>query len=146
MAKRQKKLTELQNRWNEVCNAYLKEFCKKHGFICADGWVGDDVGTIAIIGDFFVNIIDMRYDIDNNVDKDKFLLWYDYTSNIAMLGLERTINYPSFCKGAPLPYTEEEIAEIEILQERVREAEKKLYEAMEDLRSEKKSRKNKKYE
>ena len=103
-----------------VCDDYLKAFCEKHEFCYEDSyWVGDEPGGIACIGDYFVRFVEMAYDIDNDVPEEMFLKWYDYDLEIGSLELDyrevicarefTKINYPSFCKGAPLPYSNEDI-------------------------------------
>ena len=66
-----KVLTSNQARktlWKDVCNEYLEAFCWKHGYTYDKYvWVGDDPGTVANIGDLFVGMDDIRYDIDNNI-------------------------------------------------------------------------------
>ncbi len=111
---------KIKQQWNEACEAYLCEFCKRHDFDRDDAdWVGGDIGGLAQIGDYFVGMNEIRYDVDNQVPEKTFFLWYDYTMEIHEIQslwheLEdytemRSINYPSFCKGAPLPYSPEEL-------------------------------------
>ena len=113
-------MSDLQKKWADVCNEYLRKFCEKHEFDYETAyWVGDDPGTIACVADIFVGMDEMRYDIDNNVPEDKFLKWYDYSLDVYNIESDYHekqdiksfihINYPSFCKGAPLPYTEEDL-------------------------------------
>ena len=110
----------IKGRWREVCNAYLQAFCEKHEYDYDDAyWVGDDPGTIACIADLFVGMDEIRYDIDENVPEEMFLKWYDYSLSVheaEMNWRERHkfrefihINYRSFCKGAPLPYSEDQL-------------------------------------
>ena len=113
-------MTRLKKKWADVCNEYLQKFCEKHeyDFECAY-WVGDDAGTTACVADYFIGMDEIRYDIDNDVPEDKFLKWYDYSLEVFELECEFRyrklykdfikINYPSFCKGAPLPYTDEDL-------------------------------------
>lgn len=113
-------MNELKKKWADVCDEYLRKFCEKHEFDFETAyWVGDEPGTIAYVSDLFVGMEDIRYDIDNNVPEDKFLKWYEYHLEVFELECEFRyrniykdlikINYPSFCKGAPLPYTEEDL-------------------------------------
>lgn len=113
-------MTTLKDRWNEVCEAYLSEFCKRHGFDREDAdWVGNDIGGLAQIGDYFVNMSEIKYDVDNQVPEKTFFLWYDYSMEVHEIEskwheLENYttlthINYPSFCKGAPVPYSPEKL-------------------------------------
>lgn len=123
----------IKDQWNEVCEAYLSEFCKKHHFDREDAdWVGRDIGGMAQIGDYFVGMEEMRYDIDNRIPPKTFFLWYDYTLEVNEIESEwhqlegyttfTHINYTSFCKGAPIPYSAEKL-------ESWRESAKRLEEA-----------------
>lgn len=112
---------ELQAEWRRISDLYLIAFCKRHGYDTHDAfWVGDDAGgTACICDDLFVGIDIMRYDVDNAVPVDEFLSWYEYDTDVATLQTEydeitgrgelTRINYPSWCKGAPKPYSREDI-------------------------------------
>ena len=101
----------LKERYKNICNEYLQRFCIKQGYHYEpdDAWVAGDAGGCATIGDYVFGFDEIRYDIDNDVPKGKIIAWYDYVLEIRTLGLPKTINYPSYCKGAPLPYSREEI-------------------------------------
>ena len=129
----------LKHKWKEVCNEYLLRFCKKHEYhFESDAWVGGDPGTIANVADYFVGMDNIRYDIDHDIPKEVFVSWYDYDLRLAELDCPRRINYPSWCKGAPLPYREDELRAIEEAQKRVRKAK----EALEKLLTEEKDAKH----
>ena len=55
---------------------YINCFEQKHS-ISFDGWVGQEVGGVAMFGDFFFNYDDIRLDIDNKARKDLIFNWYD---------------------------------------------------------------------
>ena len=132
---------ELQSQWNAVSNTYLAEFCKKHGYDIENAyWVGDEPGTLACINDdIFVGIHEIRYDIDNNVPEETFLKWYDYDLDIGSLQSDYDmqtnraelirINYESFCKGAPLPYSAADLR-------RMKEANRDLWAARQKFQEE----------
>ena len=116
-------MVNLKDSWRELCDAYLRAFCEKHEYDYDDAyWVGDDPGTIACVADIFVGMDEMRYDIDADVPEELFLKWYDYSLEVheaEMNWRERHkvrefvhINYPSFCKGAPLPYSKKQLADL----------------------------------
>ena len=93
-----------QERWNDICNEYLKEFCDRHEWQYEpDMWVAGNTGTIVMIGDMFVSMNNIRYDIDNNVPTDYFEKWYWKSIEISELtdGAENYMNYENYCKGAP---------------------------------------------
>ena len=113
----------IKKLWREVADEYLKKFCEKMEFSIADAyWIGDDPGTIAQIGDYFVGIHEMRYLVDNNIAPDVFLKWYDYSLDIHSLQAEYNelegftslvnINFESFAKGAPVPYSATDIEQM----------------------------------
>jgi hypothetical protein len=128
---------ELRKMYEWACNKYLHEFCKKHELPFEDDmWVAGDVGTIAMVGDYFFDLDDMRYDIDNNCQKDAIIEWYDYIVRIGSLDCEKRINFESWVKGAPKPYTEEELKEIERLHGEVEKAKELLEKAIQDAKGE----------
>lgn len=93
----------LQEIWDNVCNEYVRVFCEKHDYeFIEDFWVAGNVGTIICLGDMFVSMDDIRYDVDNNVPVEKFEVWYWKSIDRADKGL-KYLNYSSFCKGAPDP-------------------------------------------
>lgn len=116
-----------------MCNEYLKAFCERHEYEYDPDWVGGDIGTIAIVGDYFVSMDVIRYDVDNNIDEKQFLKWYDYTLLLESLDLPRKINYSSWCKGAPLPYNNEQIEKIREAHARVELAKSYLEDELERL-------------
>ena len=126
-----------QERWNDICNEYLKEFCDKHEWQYEpDMWVAGNTGTIVMIGDMFVSMNNIRYDIDNNVPTDYFEKWYWKSIEISELtdGAENYMNYENYCKEAPDYWTEERIQKIRASKKRVEEAKNELLKAIEDTR------------
>ena len=118
----------LKERYRNICNEYLQRFCIKQGYLYEqdDAWVAGNAGGCATIGDYVFGFDEIRYDIDNDIPKGKIIEWYDYTLETSMLDLPLRINYPSYCKGAPLPYSKEKIEEIRTLKKQVEQAEKIL--------------------
>lgn len=100
-------IEELKKKYNEICNEYLYKFCLKNGFEYDPFmWIADNVGTIIMIADMFVNMEDIRYDVDNNIPKGKFNDWYWKSVELHEFGVS-WMNYESYCKGAPDKYTPE---------------------------------------
>lgn len=127
------KKNELKNRWTEVSNEYLRLFCEKHEYDYEpDAWIGQDAGTVASIGDMFVSMDDMRYDIDNNVEAQLFDKWYWESLDRHEKGL-KYMNYPSFVKGAPDPYTPEQLKLIDELIDLAKQAKKKAVDKITEL-------------
>lgn len=72
------KLDRLKQNYELACDAYITAFVYKHGYEFT-GWVADQVGGIAeFIEQYFFNMEDIRYDIDNKLPKDKIFEWQDY--------------------------------------------------------------------
>ncbi len=125
----------LRHDFEAACNAYLKEFCRKHEYDYEDAkkcWVAEDTGGITMIGDLFVNLTDIRTDIDRDAPVDEFLKWYDHTKTLRFLSTDNyqlpQINYKAWLRGAPR-LTDESLAYLEKRAEEVREAEERTREA-----------------
>lgn len=88
---------DLKETYKTICNKYAQKFAEKHEY-SFDDWV--DVGEVAMMGDFYVDFRDIKYDIDNNVDVDEYVKYYDYCLEVGMLNLSIP-NYESWCKGCP---------------------------------------------
>lgn len=88
------KKKDLEYCYNLLCNEYIRKFEKKHDLSC-DGWVGGTIGGIAeFINQYFFNLDDIVYDINNNLPKDMITDWQDHC-----LEYDVTINYRSYSKG-----------------------------------------------
>jgi hypothetical protein len=90
---------------------YIMRFCEKHD-LNFEGWVGDRVGGTAEIGDMLLDFSDIRYDIDTEQKVGTIEKWWDYSYGLAMLECPKTINYRSWCAGAPVPYSQEQLNKI----------------------------------
>lgn len=126
--------------WDKLCNKYLAAFCEKHGLDLDDAyWVRSEPGTVAAIGDYFVGIDEMRYDIDNNIEESRFFEWYYYTLDIREIEGEyhmmqnykefTNVSFESYCEGFR-PYSEQDIegfkADIRSISEFKRKFEKEI--------------------
>lgn len=122
---------ELKQQFEEVCKAYLDAFVKRHDLVSAD-WVGPGVCEIVCANDeVFLDLDDIRYDIDNaaSLSVNEIWDWLDYCRRLEYLECPKKINFPSWCKGAPKPYTLKMLDELEGLHQAVIDAKKKLDEA-----------------
>ncbi len=100
-----------KDRYGIICMEYVLRFCEKHN-LNFEGWVGDRVGETAEIGDMYLDFSDIRYDIDSEQKVGTIEKWWDYSYDLAMLECPKTINYRSWCKDAPRPYSDEQIRAI----------------------------------
>ena len=93
---------ELRQCYETACNDYAKLFCHKHEYdFDPTDWVGLDIGTVLCLAEYYyINFQDIKYDIDNEVDRSVFFEWYNYDITMRMLEAQ-TMNYPSWVKGAP---------------------------------------------
>jgi hypothetical protein len=113
----------LKSEWQELCNKYLKKFCDKHEYTYeTDCWVANDPGTIANIGDMFVSMENIRYDVDNCIDIECFEAWYWKSLEVYELVGEKYMNYESFCQGCPDYWTEDKLESIRKAKQRVIDA------------------------
>lgn len=119
---------ELKQKFEEVCNAYLDAFVKRHDLVSAD-WVGPGVGAnVCANDDVFLDFDDIRYDIDNAdvLRVNEIWDWVDYCRRLEYLECPKKINFPSWCKGAPKPYTLKMLDELERLHDAVLESKRRL--------------------
>ena len=93
----------LNKRYTEACEEYLKAFCDAYEMPYEkDSWVGNEVGTIAMVGDHYFDFNDViKYAVDNQLkDYDELLEWEDYI--LFALEYNQTIpNFQSWHKGCP---------------------------------------------
>lgn len=94
-------MKKLKQKYDDVCEAYAKAFAERHGFDYSDSnWVANEKGGIIEFGDLYVNFETIRYDVDNQPDKDEFIKYYDYCNEAGQYYLPIP-NYKSWCKGCP---------------------------------------------
>jgi hypothetical protein len=120
-------MKNLKENYKKACNDYAREFCKKHGYEFSEfDWVANMPGTLINIADYFVDMVTIIYDVENDVPEDKFLKWYDYSLRAGTYGII-TPNFSSWVKGCPIR-SEEDLNRIEKMRERINELEKELKE------------------
>ena len=95
--------------YKEACDYLVRLFIKQMGFKCNYYWVGDKVGTVADISEYFVDIETVITALENNVNFDIFSEWYEYNVKTGM-----RINLESWISGCQR-LSEEEILELEKL-------------------------------
>lgn len=92
---------ELKLAYEAACTNYLAAFMEKYDLSCdPEPWVGNEVGTIAEVGDYFFDFQDIKRCIDEDVEWQDLIEWYDYNIEVGIWGLT-TINLKSWLKGAP---------------------------------------------
>jgi hypothetical protein len=92
---------ELKLAYEVACTRYLAAFMEKYDLSCdPEPWVGNEVGTIAEVGDYFFDFQDIKRCVDEDVEWQDLIEWYDYNIEVGTLGLT-TINLKSWLKGAP---------------------------------------------
>ena len=93
----------LNQRYAEACEDYLKAFCEAYELPYEkDSWVGNEVGTIAMVGDHYFDFNDViKYAVDNQLkDYEELLEWEDYV--LFAHEYNQTIpNFHSWHKGCP---------------------------------------------
>lgn len=102
---------ELKLAYEAACTNYLAAFMEKYDLSCdPEPWVGNEVGTVAEVGDYFFDFQDIKRCVDEDVTFDTLIEWYDYNIEVSILSLP-TINLKSWLMGAPR-ISEFRIAEI----------------------------------
>jgi hypothetical protein len=92
---------ELRLAYEVACTNYLSAFMKQYDLSCdPEPWVGNEIGTIAEVGDYFFSFYDIKRCVDENVKWEDLIEWYDYNIEVGILGLT-TINLKSWLMGAP---------------------------------------------
>lgn len=99
----------LHTNYKQACDDILRLFCETYELpYNGDEWVGREEGTVACIGDYFIDFHDMMTMLENSVPFDTFLQHYDYVTSARLVGLP-TPNLQSWILGCPrLPLEEME--------------------------------------
>ena len=122
----------MKESFSNIANEYLRIFCEKHDLEYNPGdWVGSEDGIGTVVnpggGDLWIDFDTIRYDIDHAVPKEVFEQYSDYEDKLRNIELGYEIlykpnreegklvhiNYPSFCKGCPRPYTDAQLAKMQ---------------------------------
>jgi hypothetical protein len=90
-------MTALKKKYENIVEQYIKKFTNKHGYEFSY-WCGPDVGGIAcFIDQYFFNLEDIMYDVNNEVKKGMIFQWQD---DQVEYGDENTaINFQSYVMG-----------------------------------------------
>lgn len=85
------------------CNEYLRLFCEKHDFDFEDAknsWVGNKVGDIVCVGDYFIGMETIITDIEMDAPEKEFGEWYFYILDAHEFNFS-TPNFKSWLLGCP---------------------------------------------
>ena len=77
MEKKIKKRENIEERYNNIVSEYIKLFEEKHD-LELDFWISDQIGTVAQFGDYYFDFQDILFDINNDLEEDLIIEWYDY--------------------------------------------------------------------
>jgi hypothetical protein len=111
---------KVKQAYESACNAYLKLFCRKHGFgYDPDAWVGGEPGGMALVADYYIDMTTIREDIDSDAPEAEFIRWYDYSLRAHSLGIT-VPNLHNWLNGYPVK-SDEELTRLEEGRRRIEE-------------------------
>lgn len=91
----------LKENYEKACEEILMAFCKEYELSYDnDAWTAGDVGTVAMVGDYFIDLQDMIYMLCNDISWNEYLKWYDYNLECGEFNFN-LINLKSWHMGAP---------------------------------------------
>lgn len=92
----------LKKDYERACNGFLVELLNMWELDSFYGyWIGDEIGGVYAYGDrIFINIDDIRYCVENDIEENEYIEWQDYC--VFANEFHQTIpNFPSWHKGCP---------------------------------------------
>lgn len=70
---------ELKDNFNKACAAYIKAFEEKHDYQFDDSLTSDsDYLDVLVFGDYYFNLCDIVYDIDNDLPENMIFEWSNH--------------------------------------------------------------------
>lgn len=66
---------KLRDDYEDACYNYIAEFGRIFEFDFG-GWIGYNVGGVALFGDYAIDFLNIVYIVDNDVPVDTFVNWY----------------------------------------------------------------------
>jgi hypothetical protein len=120
------KKTSLKENYEKACNAYLRAFCKKHGFgYEPDAWVAGKSGGVASIGDcYYLDMETIITDMETGAPEEAFKKWHGYCLRAGSLGCE-TPSFKSWLAGFPV-MPEAELEELEAMHRKIEKLKEEL--------------------
>ena len=98
----------LSSKFDFIVSQYVNAFVKKHFREDDDEvmpqivmyWVGNRKDEVIFINDYYIDFRDIRTDIDRDAPLGAFFEWYEYNTEMTLLGAD-TMNYESWLGGCP---------------------------------------------
>lgn len=87
-------IEKFKKKYEESCNKYVKEFCKKQD-VEFEFWISNEVGGIASCSNYYFNFQDIVWDVNSNQPKGLIFDWYEESIE----NIENAINYRSYTQG-----------------------------------------------
>ena len=121
----------IKKAYTMACNDYLYKLLENWG-LYEDGdtnfgwWVGDEVGGVFCCeDDTFIDMNDIVYCVDNDVDYETYTDYIDYISKCHEYGFDK-LNLNAYVKGAPRVSDEQF--------ERLDNIKQELFDSIEDIK------------
>lgn len=120
------------DKWETFTNKLVEHFIKKY-FEVEDAsdvemyWIGDDIGSVCMINDYFFNMTDIKFCLKNNVRVNKLFEWYNYV----LENPGEYINLRSFNMGAEEIIKQRKLS-LEKSKKAVEESEKLFFKMLKD--------------
>lgn len=114
--------TVIRKRYENACNAYLREFCNKHGFDFEDAkhsWVANQPGTWVMVGDLCFDFETIKTDIDEDAPEEELMKHYTYCVDAAEFNLTQP-NFKQWLHGCPRT-SEEDLAQLRYVKNQLNE-------------------------
>ncbi len=128
---------ELRKNFENAVEDYCKAFCKKYELedYSPDMWVGDHIGGIIEVSDYFFNFDDVKYCIDNDVDWMELTTWYDYCIELKSISSDLPVpNLDKWIKGCTR-LSADDIIKLNLARKKIDIAEKELKNLIEEYKS-----------
>ncbi len=87
-----------QQRFDLLAEHYIKEFVKKQGYEF-DEWVNGDYEVACFISQYYIYYGDIRFDIDNNIEKGLIFKWLDDSLDDHQTETPQRISYRNYSMG-----------------------------------------------
>lgn len=87
-------MKNLKKNYEKAVNDYCEKFAEIYE-IDFDGWVAGVHGEVATFGDFFFNLSEIIFCIENKINLNWLLNWYDFNLEYHK---KSTYNFKTYCK------------------------------------------------